>query len=137
MKKIEWTPSLAVGIDSIDKQHQELFRRIGDLLDACNEGHGQEAISEVLRFLENYVADHFGNEEKLMEKYQYPDTMFHKGQHVAFIDKFTELKTKLEANGPSVPLVVGINIHVVKWLNDHILRVDRLLGRFLQEKGVS
>lgn len=71
---ILWTPDLATKVDEIDSQHRELFKRINDLLDACNQGRGKEEVQKVIRFLEEYVATHFGEEEKYMEKYNYPGT---------------------------------------------------------------
>ncbi len=34
---IEWTMGLSTGVDEIDDQHKELFKRINRLLDACNQ----------------------------------------------------------------------------------------------------
>ena len=34
---MKWTQDMAVGIETIDEQHKELFKRISDLLQAIRE----------------------------------------------------------------------------------------------------
>ncbi|MDQ2086355.1 hypothetical protein RBH29_07925 [Herbivorax sp. ANBcel31] len=34
---LKWRKSHEIGIEKIDNYHKELFKRIKDLLDACNE----------------------------------------------------------------------------------------------------
>ncbi len=131
---IQWTEELAVGEQLIDTQHQEIFRRISTLLDACNKGKGKEAVGDVLNFLGNYVVEHFGAEEKLMQQYDYPEYPQHKQMHEAFIKKFEELKEDYEKNGVALNLVIQTNRFVVGWLNDHIRNVDKKLGKFIAEQ---
>lgn len=131
---ILWTEDLAVGEPHIDKQHQEIFRRISDLLEACNVGKGKAAVGDVLDFLGNYVVEHFGAEEKLMQQHNYPEYPQHKQLHEAFIKKFVELKEDYEKNGVALNLVIQTNKFVVGWLNDHIRNVDKKLGKFITEQ---
>ncbi len=134
---IEWTQDLAVGISEIDNQHQEIFRKINNLLEACNVGKGKLAVGEVIDFLGNYVVEHFGAEEKYMQEYNYPDYPLHKQMHDDFVKRFKELKEDYEKNGVAVNLVIQTNKFVVRWLNEHIRNVDKKLGIFLKEKGFT
>ena len=34
---IQWRKSYEIGVEEIDSQHKELFKRIRDLLDACSK----------------------------------------------------------------------------------------------------
>ena len=52
---LQWREDLAVGVKSIDEQHQELFRRINSLLEACNLGKGREEVASVIAFLGEYI----------------------------------------------------------------------------------
>ena len=47
---VKWTPEYAVGVEEIDRQHQELFSRINDLLEACQRGEGKQEVGKVLSF---------------------------------------------------------------------------------------
>lgn len=69
---IQWDPSLSVGVKQIDEQHQELFRRVNELVDAMHRGRSQAQLGEMLSFLSVYVVQHFGAEEKLMSERWYP-----------------------------------------------------------------
>jgi hemerythrin len=134
---ILWTPDLATTVDEIDRQHKELFRRINDLLDACNEGRGKEEVQKVIRFLQDYVVTHFGEEERYMEKYKYPQYRDHKVQHKEFMENFSQLKKQFDSEGPGVHVVISTNYIVVDWLRNHIRKVDKALGAFLQDKLVN
>jgi len=134
---ILWTPDLATQVDEIDSQHRELFKRINDLLEACRQGRGKEEVQKVIRFLEEYVVTHFGEEEKYMENYHYPEYRDHKAQHKEFMKNFSELKQQFDAEGPGVHIVISTNQIVVDWLRTHIRRLDKALGAFLQAKLVT
>lgn len=131
---IEWTNDLAVGFPDIDQQHQELFAKINLLLNACNQGKGKDTVGETIQFLADYVVYHFGCEEKLMQQFNYPDYSSHKAMHDQFVQRFVEVQNRFKSDGVSVMIVLAVNQMVVKWLNDHIRKVDKLLGAFLKEK---
>ncbi len=131
---IQWTEDLAVGIEKIDQQHKTLFAKINDLLDACNAGKGRTVVGEMIDFLGNYVVEHFGDEEKYMIKYDYPGYKAHKTCHEEFIKSFSQLKDRLETDGVNIYIVILTNRIVIDWLNKHISRVDKELGRYLKDK---
>ena len=85
---MEWTGDLSVGIDEIDEQHKELIRRINDLVDSVRQKSCKYKIGDVIKFLEEYVVVHFGEEEGLMEKYAYPEYKPHRAQHEYFMREF-------------------------------------------------
>lgn len=131
---ITWTSDLATSVDEIDNQHKELFRRINNLLDACNLGRGKAEVQNVIAFLEDYVISHFAEEEKFMEKYSYPDAGVHRAQHKEFMKNFSDLKRQFETDGPGVHIVISTNQIVVDWLRTHILKLDKALGAFLKAR---
>jgi len=131
---IEWTTDLATGIDEIDGQHKELFKRINKLLDACRQGKGREEVKKVIEFLDDYVVTHFSAEERHMQKHDYPAYLNHKAQHTEFMENFSGLKAQFEKEGPGVSLVITTNRIVVEWLQNHIRKIDTALGAFLKTK---
>lgn len=133
---IEWTKELATDIDEIDNQHKELLKRINTLLDACTQGKGKDEIGKVLKFLDDYIVEHFNAEEAIQRKCaSYPDYQPHKALHDEFRKSFAELKKQFEAEGPGLPLVLRTNRTVVDWLVKHISRIDKELGKFLKKEG--
>jgi len=131
---LEWTEDLATGSGEIDRQHKELFSRINALFEACRQGKGKAEVNEVVQFLDDYVVRHFSEEEKYMQKYDYPRYAAHKAQHLEFVENFSELRKQIEREGPGVHLVVKTNHMIVQWLVNHISKVDRALGTFLKTR---
>jgi hemerythrin len=136
---MQWTEALSVGIDLIDEQHRELIDRINSLVRDVKQGRCRETIGDTIRFLENYAATHFAQEERLMEQHAYPEYSGHKGQHKEFLTSLAELQETLEAvrrrGGGSYELSVTTNQVVVEWILDHIATRDKKLGAFLQNCG--
>jgi hemerythrin-like metal-binding protein len=136
---MKWTEDLSVGIEEIDEQHKELISRINDLVDSVRQHVCKYKIGDVIKFLEEYIFVHFGDEEGLMKKYGYPDYPAHKAQHEYFIREFAALKKELEKleggkKRGSYDLSVETNRIVVDWILDHIAKVDKRLGAYLKTK---
>lgn len=126
-----WTPSLAIGIPTIDDEHKELFVRANLLLEAMALGQGPEHVGKVLEYLEIYVQDHFLGEERLMKQARYTGFIRHKRQHDDFRQAFESIKGELARSKPSPALVARLNNLVSDWLVDHISTVDLQMGKFL------
>ncbi len=131
---IAWTSDLATGVDDIDDQHKELFRRINNLLAACTQGEGRKEVDKVIAFLEDYVIEHFSEEERHMNERSYPEYGRHKAQHLEFMENLRELKEQFETEGPGVHIVVSTNRMVIDWLTNHIRKEDKALGAFLRSR---
>jgi hemerythrin len=131
---LQWNASLATGVAEIDDQHQELIKRINNLLDAMRAGNGKEIIEKVVSFLDEYVVIHFGTEEKYMAQYNYPELASHKEQHQSFTGYFNNLKKELASEGPTSALVIQAQRKLSEWWENHIGGVDKELGGFLQGK---
>ncbi|MGQ9474355.1 MAG: bacteriohemerythrin [Candidatus Caldatribacteriaceae bacterium] len=130
---LEWSDRFAVGVSDVDRQHQELFHQINNLLEACNQGRGKNALPEILNFLGKYVVEHFATEERYMEKYRYPQFSEHKKVHEDFVKTFLNFRKDAEMEEPGVRLVVQMNRVIIDWLKNHILRMDQEMGKFLQK----
>ena len=121
---IQWTDDLATGIDLIDRQHQELFRRLNLFLDACDAGKGNRELIAILQFLDDYLHVHFATEERLQKEAGFLQLEIHRAYHQSFVKEFTALKKRFLLEGASESLVADINRFVVGWLLDHISQKD-------------
>lgn len=131
---MEWTPDLSVGVDRIDEQHRELFRRIGALVDAVRSKTCKFEIGPTTEFLEEYVVEHFSDEEELMQSVDYPGYLPHKALHDRFISDFAGLRNELENESSSYNRSAFTNKMVVDWILEHIKKVDMELGAFIDVK---
>jgi hemerythrin-like metal-binding protein len=132
----EWTERWSVGVDTIDAQHRELFAAINTLL-RDEEKTASRDLAKVLDYLEDYVNNHFGLEEIYMRRLSYPGCPTHKGEHVAFINDFYDLRDEYDNNGATPELADKMGRYMGDWLVNHIGKIDKALGAFLQEKGMK
>lgn len=128
---IQWTPDLSVGYELVDRQHQELFRRVDCLVGAIRGAKGREAVDTTLRFLERYVVEHFGTEQLLMQIHRYPHQTAHQAQHESFLETFRGLKKECDEQGPTEAIAIRLQDTLCGWLREHMGKTDTALGAFL------
>lgn len=116
--------SLETGHSLIDSQHKELIAAINNLMEACNQGKGREETKNTISFLKSYTNKHFGDEEALQQKYNYPDYPNHKKLHQTFIDDVKAISDDFDKNGPSVALTFKVN-NIAAWFVNHIKIQDK------------
>jgi hemerythrin len=127
---LRWTSALTVGVEEIDAQHQELFRRVDRMLDAMLRNERSEAL-KLLGYLREYVVVHFEAEERLMAATSYPDAARHAGEHRAFRTAMASLDKEFLEQGPTATLVLRLERQVVAWLKEHVYFTDVALGRWV------
>ena len=128
---IGWRDDLLTGVREIDDQHRELFGRFGALLNACNEGKGNEEVLRLFTFLDEYVVSHFSAEERIMRSCGYPDYPEHRQQHQKFVRDLGELKQQFRDGGAGLSLVISTNQMMIEWLTRHIEKMDKELAGHL------
>jgi hemerythrin len=133
--QLEWTRDLQVGVDDIDAQHRELFARINKLRSAMATGKGKDEVNSTLIFLEEYVVEHFSNEERYMRELNYCYFEPHKTEHENFIRDFGAIKEKLQKlehdGGITAFVAIEAQRKLVDWLVNHIGKSDKVLGAYL------
>ena len=134
-KFFEWKDEYSVGIESIDQQHRKLINLINLLQTATTYSTGGGYEREALNELVDYTVSHFGYEEELMEKYDYPDFEPHKKQHQKMIDTVNRILDQYEQN----PDLAMRDAHqfLKDWLIQHINGTDKQYSDFLISKGVK
>jgi hemerythrin len=132
--KIEWDETLEVGVEAIDEQHKELFRRLDRLLQAMQTRQGAVEVGRLIDYLGEYVVAHFGLEESVMRDRAYPAYAAHKAEHEAFLKDFQMLRAEYLSSGPNAVITIRVTNRVTAWLREHIYRIDRALGQYLQKR---
>lgn len=133
---LTWTRNLAVGVVEIDDQHRELFTRINRLSAALDASAAEAELRTLFLFLETYVIEHFGNEERYMDDFamhNYAGAEHHKSEHKAFIRDLREYRSDLEVAAPNSQFIEEFKRWMRNWWMTHIQHVDKDLGAFLQE----
>ena len=131
---LQWTPALAVGVEEIDAQHQELFKRAERLIAALRTG-GRGEVVPLLAYLQEYVVQHFAAEERIMHEARYPGLEAHVELHRAFREEFARFAADLERKGPTALVALTVHNWLSDWLRQHIGGVDQELGRYLTARA--
>lgn len=129
---MEWTTDLTVDEGKIDEQHRELFKRITKLVEAIKSKTCKHEIGPTTAFLEEYIIEHFHDEQEMMREAGYPKFEAHKAIHDKFISDFNELKKDLEGESSNYTKSVYTNQIVVDWIIEHINERDKEFGRYLK-----
>jgi hemerythrin len=130
---VEWQESFSVGVEEIDRQHKLLFDKYNAFFTAYSEGRSDEEVIRLLSFLEEYVAVHFADEERLQRLIGFPDFQKHLNQHRELTRKVAELKERFQNQGPDPGLITSTGLLMTGWLIEHISVMDRAIGRFMKE----
>uniref|UniRef100_Q01U15 Hemerythrin-like metal-binding protein n=1 Tax=Solibacter usitatus (strain Ellin6076) TaxID=234267 RepID=Q01U15_SOLUE len=131
----DWKPQFAVGIPSIDAQHQKLFAIARELYEAMSAGRGKASLALILDRLVRYTATHFAHEERLMRIYEYPDFVRHKAQHDALTKQVLGFQKEFDAG--MVSMTVQLLQFLKNWLENHIQVSDFEYGPCLKQKNVA
>ncbi|WP_313155566.1 bacteriohemerythrin [Lacrimispora sp.] len=130
-----FTKDLETGNPLIDSEHRQLIDAVNNLLAACSTGKGRAELANTTKFLQDYTAKHFGNEEKLQLQNQYPDYVNHKRYHEEFKKVVAGICAKLEKEGPSITLVGEVNSAIAGWLINHIKREDVKVAAHIKSRS--
>lgn len=133
MKAMTWTPALALGIDEIDAQHQEFFRRGAQLLEGMMKGD-VASVGPLFDYLGTYVVDHFATEERLMQESQFPGYNVHRAAHERFVRDYQALRKLHTQSGASAAVTIKARTWLAEWLRSHIGNTDQALARHLLKK---
>jgi hemerythrin len=131
----EWSTALKVGVDDIDEQHQELFRRAERLVNALKAGDRSE-VEPLVQYLSDYVLSHFECEERWMVGVEYPALDSHRDAHNRFRDELKEMTREYQRKGPTPLMALTVHNWLSDWLRRHIAGADVQFGAWLAERGL-
>lgn len=132
--EIKWTPALKIGHDIIDRQHIELFNLFDKFVEGCAKGRGKDSLLELHQSLQEYVQNHFRDEEALMAKEGYPGLERQIREHKKFQKEILELGKKISMQGVTLMELVQTNKLLVNWMVNHVQDVDQKFGDYLREE---
>jgi hemerythrin-like metal-binding protein len=133
----KWDSSLECGYELVDNQHKQLIAAVNNLVEASRSGRGDKAVMQTVDFLTGYTIKHFADEEKLQQKYDYPDYLNHKRIHDDFKVTVKELTERLVKEGPSPELVDLVSSVVGAWLLNHIKGDDFRMAAYVKAKSAE
>jgi hemerythrin-like metal-binding protein len=133
-KLVNWSDLYSVGIAQIDSEHKKLIDLTNELYAARLAGKAEAALGKILDGVAAYTLTHFGNEEALMRKHQYPGFQQHKAEHDKLVARVKQLQEDCRA-GTSTVTSEAMKL-LQEWLVSHIVSVDKRYTAHLNAAGV-
>ena len=84
MKKLEWSPRLSLSVVELDAQHRRLLDLANTLTEAVQMGAEGLVVERILDELTDYALTHFRDEERYMERVEFPERSGHAKEHGRF-----------------------------------------------------
>jgi len=131
---LRWSPDQAVGIDLIDAQHRELYLRAERLINALRRSDRSE-VEQLVRYLGDYVLEHFEAEERLMRESGFPGAAAHRVEHERFKNAFAAMAADFSEKGPTVLVAMTLHNWISGWLATHLAGSDAELARWLRARA--
>lgn len=127
---IKWKDEYLIGIEEIDKQHEELFsitNRAYDLLKNEFTLDKYDKIIAIINELKDYTVFHFKTEEEYMLKIKYKRYLSQKVAHDEFVQKINNVNLK-ELDIKQDKYLADILEFIVEWISNHILVSDKKIA---------
>lgn len=131
MKHLEWHDRYKIGVDFIDKEHQQLFLTMNKLLTISESEEKTEwACREGVKFLKNHTVEHFEHEEQYMQAIKFQDYEIHKRLHDTFRNNtLPALEEELEETRYSEDSVRHFLAICIGWVIAHTQTEDQAIGK--------
>ncbi len=132
---ITFDESYITGIELFDRQHKILFHLINKLYRAKLENRGKQVLDIVLTDIVDYTVAHFSCEERLFDKYGYPETDQHKDKHRKLVSQVQEFVQSYKEGNTEIDDKL---LNFLKdWLNNHIKVVDKSYASFFKSNNIK
>ena len=130
--KPELSTQFSVGNEMIDSEHRNLLKMINDVESAIRAGNSS-TLPQSLKLLEDCVAVHFADEEKIAQAIGFDFTQ-NKLEHQYVQNELRHMVEDLVAkNGAwSESVAAHYSFFLSEWMIEHILQEDMLMKSVLQ-----
>jgi len=121
---LHWGDHYKTGHPQIDEQHKEIIDQMNILHEAVCARKGAAIIRPLIRFLEQYVKEHFSYEEQCAQFYQCPKAKENQLAHKAFVQKVEQIRKLSDDHDFSHQEVMDLYYEMMEWIKGHILEID-------------
>jgi hemerythrin len=131
---MEWSDSLDIGIDEINRQHQTLLHLVNELYHLLNHNYGLNSIKRVVQGLIDYTANHFTYEETLFDQIDYSQAQHHREKHQHLVQEVLEFQKRVERGEEIGDELMSF---LKNWLTQHIMREDKAYSEEFKSGGLN
>lgn len=124
-----------IGIASLDEQHRQIVEQVNRVISAIEGGASSEVMHELMDGLILLARQHFDFEECLMSEHGFPGLEGHAREHLGLLQKLDMFNETLFFSDPH--RLKLIQAFITDWAELHLLKGEKVLGKYLTSKGLS
>ncbi|MBF0214048.1 MAG: bacteriohemerythrin [Magnetococcales bacterium] len=129
-----WNSAFNIQISEMDIHHKKLLEIANAIMEIVRSGAGWSAMESAFAALVHYTEYHFSAEERLMERYGYPELVRHQSRHRSLVQQVLEYRDQMMRQPDTSQ--IDFKSFFSQWLVRHIMSEDRQYSAFLNAKGV-
>ena len=125
MPLLAWKPEFSAGVESIDFEHQQMFKLINEIYDEMKTRKDADSIEQFLGDVHFAISAHFALEERLMRDAAYDEYEAHKEDHEDLLDEIRALMDQFVSDPEE-----GFDLlqeHLSRWFEHHFATFDARL----------
>ena len=126
---LEWRDEYLLGVEELDFEHKDLFRRLNELHEELVRDSSKEHVAGCLGEIYARVDAHFALEENYMREKKYDGYEKHKKQHDNFLDELREISDRLLSSGIELVERDALEAKLQGWVLNHFTTTDREMPR--------
>ncbi len=134
MNGLAWTHACMVGVKAMDDQHGILVDTLNELRQQLVRGSGNGQLNEHMVRLIEFTSLHFGCEESLLERYEFPGLDEHRAAHQLLMSDIRQAGNCVE-NDEKTEFQRLLGLLSTSYLR-HIEALDRQYGSWLNARGI-
>ncbi len=136
-----WKENYRLGVQMIDEQHRELFRRVSAFLGtvrsplACDQK--ARMVTDTLDFMKQYIVEHFREEEEYQRLIDYPERAEHARIHADMVNFVIEVEAQYRQQGYNEQLIQRFSGKLLAWLINHVAAEDQKIADYANMRGAE
>jgi hemerythrin len=133
MPLLTWKSEFAVGVESVDFEHEQMIKLINEIYDEMKTRKDADSIEQFMGDVHFSISAHFALEEKLMREAAYPEYEAHKEEHEGLLEQIRDLMDKFALDPDK-----GFDLLQEKlsdWFEHHFATFDARLHGQLENRG--
>ncbi|MGB6192849.1 MAG: hemerythrin family protein [Terracidiphilus sp.] len=134
MNGLAWTHACMVGVKAMDDQHGILVDTLNELRQQIARGNANSELKRQMERLVEFTRLHFGCEESLLERYDFPGLPEHRAAHQRLLSQIDRAAERGE-NGETNAFQKHLGSLSEAYM-EHIEGLDRQYGEWLNQRGV-
>ena len=136
-----WREQSKIGVELVDQQHEELFRRLSAFIDVLRNStpleQKMDEIEKTFHFMGEYVQVHFQSEEDLQAKIGYPEFEKHRRIHDSFKQEINAFQEEFYKDKYNEDLIMAFSGRLLTWLINHVTGDDQNIAKYVPSGGVD